>query len=84
MVWDVLNAVVQVAIAALHAMYALLPASPLFVPSSLPSDLAGPLGYAAWAFPVVPALTILALYVVAVTVYVVVLLVRQLIEAAIP
>jgi len=84
MFWDLLNASLQAGVAAIHAVYNLLPASPLFIDSSTVAAMSGPLGYAAWAFPVVPALAILVLYVVGVVTWVVAVLVRQLVEAAIP
>jgi hypothetical protein len=84
MVWDVLNFVLQAAVAALHSAYALLPASPLYIPSSMPTDLATPLGYAAYFLPVSLMLGTLVLYVAGVALFVGVLAVKQFVEAIIP
>jgi hypothetical protein len=84
MIWDLLNFVLDAAVAAVHALYSLLPASPLYVSSSLATQLATPMGYAAFFLPISAMLTVLGLYVVAVAVFVVILLAKQFIEAVIP
>lgn len=84
MVWDVLNALVQQTLTAVHAIYALLPQSPIYVNTSVWAQLAPVLATAAWAFPVHSMIIFLAVYLAAVLVLAGVLLIKQFIEAVIP
>jgi hypothetical protein len=67
-----------------HSFFALLPASPIYIPSSTVTAITPILHIAAWWFPVTGMLAFLGLYLVAVGVLIVVLLTKQFIEAIIP
>lgn len=84
MVWDLLNAVLAAAIAAWHAAAAVLGPSPLYLPSTLATDLADPLARAAYFLPVAAMTSILVAYVAVLVLWVTFLLIKQLIEAVIP
>jgi hypothetical protein len=84
MIWDVLNALIQTAIGVLHYWMNLLPASPLFLSGADVAAVAGVTGYAAWFLPILAMSITFALFFVGVMTWVVVLLVKQLIEAVIP
>lgn len=84
MFWDLLNAVIAGGVAAYHAAAALLGPSPLYLPSSLATDLADPLARAAYFLPVAAMTSILIAYVAVLMVWVAFLLIKQLVEAVIP
>jgi len=83
-IWDLLNLVIQTALTFAHSLFALLPQSPIYIPSSIVTDLTPIMHTAAWWFPVAGAVSFFGVYLVAVTILIGVLLIKQLIEAAIP
>jgi len=84
MIWDFINAVIRAGADTLHGIYQTLPQSPIYIPAQTQTDLAPVFAKLAWFFPITGMLSFLALYLVAVFVLAGVLLIKQLIEAAIP
>jgi hypothetical protein len=84
MIWDLVNGLIQGTLSIVHSFFAILPQSPIYIPTATQTALAPLMGTAAWWFPVTGILTFLGLYVVALGLLIAVLLIRQFIEAVIP
>lgn len=84
MLWDFLNSFIASTLAVVHSFFALLPQSPVFIPSDVVTAITPLLHTAAWYWPVSASITFLAGYIVAVGILITVLLVKQFIEAIIP
>ncbi len=84
MIWDVLNNVLQAGTSAISSLLTVLPASPLFLSSSDIAAVSVPAGYVAFWLPVPAMIATFTLYILAVLGWVGALLIKQLIEAAIP
>lgn len=84
MLWDFLNSIIRLVSDVLHGVYSVLPQSPIYVDSATASELGPVLGHVAWFFPVSGMAAFLVLYIVAVITLAGVLLIKQLIESAIP
>jgi len=83
-IFDFINAVIKAGADTLHGIYQTLPQSPIYIPAQTQTELAGVFVKLAWFFPITGMLAFLALYFVAVFLLATVLLIKQLIEAAIP
>lgn len=84
MFWDFLNSIVRLVADVLRAVYSALPQSPIYIDSTTISNIGPVVAKLAWFFPISGMVSFLALYIVAVATLAGVLLIKQLIESALP
>lgn len=84
MIWDILNAAIGVLVGVVHSVFASLPTSPIYIDSGSQAALAPMLGNLAWFLPIHLMFITFGLWVVGVLILAGILLVKQLLEAAIP
>jgi len=84
MIWDFINSVIKIAGDVVHAVYSVLPQSPVYIPASTQTELAPVFAKLAWFFPVSGMISFLVLYIAAVFLLAGVLLIKQLVESALP